>query len=355
MKIGLLTFHTSNNFGALLQVYATLKILKELGHDCEIINLRRRPGNKLVSYIYNDLLNRGFKQFRDTFLQPQTKQYYAGDDLSELNDQFDCFLVGSDQVWRTRFTGDLALNYFLDFASDKVLKVSYASSFGISAWTETPQLTPAVKALLHRFNAVSVREDSGVEICRNEFGVKAEHVLDPTLLLQGDDYDEVISDKMPQIPQRYCATFLLDANGPLDQRLTQMVKSGLACEVISLSIPKLRFMGKALDWKPRRVGEWVYLMKNAEYVITESFHCTVFAILFRKKFICIVNERRGRARLESLLGLLGLSERLVDECDCNKQSISELLSKEIDYADVHKLLAKLKTQSVEYLKSALGE
>lgn len=118
MKIGLLTFHTSNNYGALLQVYATLQVLKRMGHDCEIVNLRRRPKNKIISYIYNQLCNRNFYLFRKSYLLPQTEQFYAGDDLTVLNKRYDCFLVGSDQVWRTRFTGDLALYYFLDFVDD---------------------------------------------------------------------------------------------------------------------------------------------------------------------------------------------------------------------------------------------
>jgi len=203
MNIGLLTFYTYNNYGALLQTYATLHTLRGLGFECDIINLRRRPKNKLISYFYNQICNRNFHLFREEFLNPCTKEYYTGDDLSELNSKYDCFLVGSDQVWRPQLTGDLALNYFLDFADEKSLKISYASSFGISTWTERPDSTSIVKDLLQRFDAISVREDSGVEICKNVFGVNATLVLDPTLLLSEQDYTDLLGSMTMKLPLRY--------------------------------------------------------------------------------------------------------------------------------------------------------
>ena len=164
MKVGLLTFHRYNNYWAVLQSYDSLQILKSIWVECEVINLRKQPNNSIVSHVYNQMLNRGFQRFRNHYLIPCTKRYYENDDLQKLNSCYDAFVVGSDQVWRPQLTQELVLNYFLDFADEEKLKIAYAASFGIALWSESKDLTSKIKNLLQRFNSISVREDSGVEI-----------------------------------------------------------------------------------------------------------------------------------------------------------------------------------------------
>ena len=355
MNIGLLTFHTSNNYGALLQTYATLQVLRDLGCDCEIINLRRRPQNIFITYIYNRILNRGFDIFRESYLNPRTEQFYAGDSLDDLNSRYGCFLVGSDQVWRCRFTGKLALHYFLDFAKQDKLKVSFASSFGISTWSETPELTPAVKSLLQRFDAVSVREDSGVDICRSNFDVNATQVLDPSLLLSEDDYGELLKNKRMRLPDRYAVSFLLDGKSSrFEAHIRDVVRQVTGVPTVSVSIPKLNFRGVSFDWNPRPVLDWLYTIRSSEYVLSESFHCVVFALIFKKKFVCIANPRRGKARLESLLGLLGLGDFLIDKEQCTVERLDDLLGRDIDYEQVEAILNIHRRKAIHFLQRALG-
>ena len=353
MKIGLLTFHTYNNYGALLQTYATLHVLQDLGFDCDIINLRRRPKNKLLSFFYNNVCSRNFEQFREEFLNPRTKQYYTGDDLSELNSEYDCFLVGSDQVWRPQLTGDLALNYFLDFADEHPLKISYSSSFGISEWSEKQELTLSIKKLLQRFDAISVREDAGVMICQNDFDVKATLVLDPTLLLNEQDYTNLLGDIKIKLPTHYATTFFLDNVGEFETTIRQEIRDLKRIPTISLSIPELKFLGSSYYYNPRKVLEWIYVLKNTEFIITESFHCVVFAIIFRKKFVCVINHKRGKARLLSFLKMLGLTDLLIEKKECTGQRITELLMKTIDFDQIDSILADKKSASINFLERAL--
>jgi polysaccharide pyruvyl transferase WcaK-like protein len=123
---------------------------------------------------------------------------------------------------------------------------------------------------------------------------------------------------------------------------------------ISLSIPKISFQGKSIDWRPRNVSEWLYTLKESEYVITESFHCVAFAIIFKKKFICVVNHRRGKARLESFLGMLGLSDFLIEKEHCTEEKITELISRSINYDQISKNLQEKKESSIQFLGKALN-
>jgi polysaccharide pyruvyl transferase WcaK-like protein len=354
MRVGLLTFHTSNNYGALLQTYATLSVLKEAGVQTEIINLRRRPKNLLLTIVYNNWLNLSFARFRDLYLQPQSEQFYAGDDLKQLNDRYDAFIVGSDQVWRTRFTGALATNYFLDFVADDKRKISFASSFGISTWSETPELTPRIRSLLQRFDAVSVREDSGVQICREHFAVDATHVIDPSLLTDANAYSRVAQSSKLKLPKRFAAVFLLDGySGSFESALRDSVSRLFSMPMVSLSIPKIDLPKVSFDVNPRPVCDWLKVLANCEFVVTESFHCVAFAIIFRRKFVCVVNPLRGKARLESLLKMVGLEHLLLTREDCTAEKLTELMQLEIDYDDVAARLELHKEASLAFLKQAL--
>jgi hypothetical protein len=354
MNIGLITLHNSNNYGALLQVYATQETLRKMGHRCEIINFRRKPKSKFLTYFYNNICNRSFAIFRKERLQPMSRQYYSNDDLSELNDVFDCFVVGSDQVWRARWTKEIALRYFLDFATNDKLKISYASSFGIATWSETPEITPVVKELLNGFNAISVRENSGVEICREVFGVGATHVLDPSLLLTEKDYLPLIENYAPSLPRHYAAIFFLDRQGKgLLNEIKGYFKEVKGISSVDITIPKLLVGNKFLDWRPKKVRHWLYVLKNADCVITESFHCTAFSIIFKKKMVCIVNERKGVGRLQSLLKLIKAEHVLIYKHEISRERLSEILDAKMDYKQIGTLISQQREISLDFLKKAL--
>ncbi|MDZ7861100.1 MAG: polysaccharide pyruvyl transferase family protein [Candidatus Krumholzibacteriota bacterium] len=355
MNIGILTFHQYDNYGAVLQAYAMMKTLHKIGHQCEIIDLRRRPRNRFVSDVYERVFNRNFYLFREEYLNPRTGVYYADDDLCVLNKEFDCFLVGSDQVWRPELTQERVLRYFLDFADENVLKISYAASFGTSTWRGDPELTENVSSLLRGFDAISVREKSGVSICRDIFGVDATHVLDPALLLTESEYAVPLKDIYMELPQHYGVSFFMDSDSDVfESVITELLHSLRGIPVVSLSVPQIRFRGKAYHFGPRPVMDWLYALRHSEIIVTESFHCVAIAVVFGKKFICVVNRRRGKARLDSFLSMLGLSDFLVERDQCTKERFSSLLSKEIDWSNVISVLRANRERSVEFLHRVLA-
>ena len=184
MKISILTFSKESNFGANLQCYALCKVLQGMGHQVDIIDIQL-PKIKFSWYttllqIPQDIL---FFLFRKKHLNYFTKKYKTADQLQKGQHKSDLYIVGSDQVWNPDITKRLApLVYFFSFLPDDVRRISYAASFGKESW-QSPTLTDKVKMLLHKFNAVGVREQTGVSICKDTFGIDARLVADPTLLL----------------------------------------------------------------------------------------------------------------------------------------------------------------------------
>lgn len=210
----------------------------------------------------------------------------------ELTNQFDAFVVGSDQVWRPKYAPNIDDAFLVFLKKDSARRVAYAASFGVDNWEYTPQQTEKCAAFAKKFNDISVREESGVDLCKENFGVEAAWVLDPTLLLNKEDYFELCKD-VPVKKGNVLAVYMLDANDAVLSLCHKIaMERGLELNVVSadarasLSVP-----------------EWLAMFRDASYVVTDSFHGTVFSIIFGKEFNCIYNETRGKARFESLLNL----------------------------------------------------
>lgn len=337
-KIALLTFHYANNYGALLQTIATVEYLKAIGNKVSIINLVRRPQNRAVTFVYSAIANYQFSLFRKQYFKNVlTDKIYPDDDLSILNRNFDVFISGSDQIWRTKHTVPFfGYRYFLDFVNKK--KISYASSFGTNEWIEDESSSRKISECLKTFHAISVREDSGIELCKNILGVDAIKVVDPTLLQPLDFYLKIAENGKHRLPNKYLSVFFLEANKKNELSEIKKYSKANSSSFIDLTIPKIKFGNKKLDAFPRSIEKWLYVLLNSECIITESFHCVVFALIFRKKFVCILNKNRGVARIESLLGGLGLTHLMVTPQDFTDQFMAKSLSHNIDYERVWTLL-----------------
>jgi len=270
--------------------------------------------------------------------------------------KFDVFVVGSDQTWRPKYSPNI-YNYFLDFLDSTQQSkrcIAYAASFGTDAWEYSPEETQRVRNLIQKFSSISVREESGVTLCKEYLGVNADHVLDPTLLLDGADYKTSLNLEGNSTGLNSVYTYILDASESKSQFVEMMAgKLGLP---VSKSQGKKKVKGfrksdRLEELVVPPIEDWLSGFMNADFIVTDSFHGTVFSILFNKPFVAIVNSERGAARFESLLGNLGISDRMVFE----GANYSEKLLKDIDYLQVNKRLSILRANSMQFLKKSLPE
>lgn len=351
MKIGILTFHYTNcNYGGILQTFSIYKLIESLGYDSYIVNyppkvntLRKKMAARIEAFLGFE-----FEKFRRKHISRILPETTGKEDLEKLNETLDGFIVGSDQVWRYRSDSEVMFTYFLNFVNDDKLKIAYAASFGVDFWEAGEQTTNQVKELVQRFHAVSVREESGIKICKEKFDVECINLLDPTLVLDKKYFYELAGKKPVKKQKRgFIAYMLLDDAKQTEQYFKKYAKRQ--------KLNFIRIKGKNIYPKKnfylfKSVSKWLSYIKQAELVVTDSFHCTVFSLIFRKKFVCIANKHRGITRLENLLKLINLENRLV----FNLSGLNEsLLEAGIDYQNVESLLLEEKNKSISFLKNAL--
>lgn len=339
-KIKLLTFSASHSFGAMLQCYALCKVLKDMGYEVELLNIPLAKSNfgfiGNLTHQINKLVVGRFKKKR----LPQR--------ISLSNNKIDdeaIYIVGSDQVWNPDITKDVALDYFFRFLPDKVKRISYAASFGNTEWTHK-EVEPEVHACLHKFSAISVRENSGVTICKEVFNIDSVVTLDPTLLL--DNYDELRVSKKSKIDNLVVFSFL--KNTP--ERLDFFRHIGKKTNTRPLLMQERR-MYKGMSNIPWvSVEQWVSQIANSSFVITDSFHCMVFAIIHKRQFIVLPANLKRVGRMLSLLESLGLENRYYKDIESAYETDEWL--QPIDYEKVYKKLNVLREDSVSFLRSELN-
>ena len=242
--------------------------------------------------------------------------------------------------------------YFLSFATQEQRKRSfaYAASFGTDEWEGTPEETEECARLIKDFKAVSVREHSGIRICREVFGVEAVQMPDPTLLLEPEDYSLIIHRWWTRrLPQPCMAVYLLDETDekkPLTKVLAE--QTGFYPQQLTAHPDAPR----AMDRIPLSIPQWLRCIRDAECVLTDSFHGCVFSIIFNKPFVCLGNESRGSARFDSLLGTFGLQERLL--INPTPEQISECLRTPIDWERVNNIRSSEKQRALQFLRENLA-
>ena len=321
MKIGILTQPLASNYGGILQNYALQQVLKRMGHEVWTVDYNRFGWLEWADSAWRVLAHKilghdvrlgmtppgrrqqeaPLRRFVDKYMsltKPRTKQFERS--VVEAY-AFDALVVGSDQVWRPRYNYNVA-DCFLKFAKAMPVKrVAYAASFGTDAWEFTDVQTAECAQLAKRFDGISVREKSGVALCRKHFGVEAVHVLDPTLLLHAADYAELCKD----IPKRKPFVFAYILDESEDKR--RQIKDFAARHGLDYFIKS----ADAAVCMTDTVELWLSYFRDAAFVITDSFHGTAFAINFNKDFYVFGNADRGNSRFDSLLGTLGLEGRLI--------------------------------------------
>ncbi|MEP2653793.1 MAG: polysaccharide pyruvyl transferase family protein [Paraglaciecola sp.] len=367
-KIGIVNYQYSNhNYGAVLQAAALhFYINHTLGYESEHINFipqgaKPKLKTKLKSIINRYLRDFGlkekkiehasfinpeiFEEFRQKWLPRSDNTYHSFEQIKQANLNYTHAIVGSDQVWRPSYADSSALVYFLAFLNNDVKKISYAASFGNDFWELNEQDTKKFADEVKQFTAVSVREISGVDICKNTFGVDAQHVLDPTLLVGRAFFDSVIGEAIPK-GNSDIVFYKLD----IDDKFEKCIED--TSSNFSFSNKNIYYSSQGRKYYYRPVSDWLSDIRESKLVITDSFHCVCFAILFEKPFLYYPNDNRGLARLESLLTLLGL-ENHIYRGDVDPAELAKSLMN-IDYSEVNQKLAKLRDGSAKFLYDALA-
>lgn len=367
MKIGILTLPFNNNYGGYLQAYALMTVLKKMGHDVELIYRRpkRRPlkyrilnpiktvikillGMPHCGFIMNqetDLRRDGklLMPFVDKNIVPRTKPFYTTASMKKsCAGKYDTIIVGSDQVWRPKYLPNI-YDFFLEFVEDKnVKKIAYAASFG----TSTPEYTEEQKLkcghLISSFSAISVRENSGLDVIRS-FGWKTNSipqlVLDPTFLLERDKYFEyLLLDESNNI---FC--YILDK----DEKNTELIK--LAEQILHTSSFEIMKDSMSKSFCQPSIETWLSCIYNSKFVLTDSFHGMVFSIIFNKPFAVCVNHNRGADRFRSLLFQLNLESRIIN----SKKELETIINKSICWNEVNKKLQAMRLASLHFLTESL--
>lgn len=308
MKIAILTHPLGANYGGILQAWALSTYLESLGHHTVVLN--RENNLPLLKRIIKRVLTAiGHKRYANPKYKELVRFVRQNINYSKIlsTDQqmrkyikhhgFDGVIVGSDQVWRATFARKYGYNYFLDFVPKGVKKISYAASFGLSKWDYNSEETTKIIELLSKFDAISVREDEGVALCNDYLGTRAQHVLDPTLLLSVEDYDKIISKRI--VPEGYVFVYWLGGEDEKEKALAKISVNNK--RIIDIS---LRGNESLLS-----VEDWLSYIKYADVVVTDSFHGCVFSLLSHKKICLNKNDSGGNGRLESLFKMLNIDER----------------------------------------------
>jgi hypothetical protein len=373
-KTGILTHPLHTNYGGLLQAYALQEALRRMGHDVRTVDLRLASKNKLKELLKPVLLpilnlffpkkfpSKGHKEMlrrrhterfiRDNIRTTVPVRGSAEAGLLEPY-RFDVWIVGSDQCWRAAYIPDPWM-HFLGFVPENsaAKRIAYAVSMGTDTWEYDPARTAMCASLAKKFDAISVRESSGVALCREHLGVEATHLIDPTLLLSAEDYLK-LADEDNMVPDSPAVvSYILDPSQE-KETIVGAVTAHIGIPVRELTVSfehsdpvfRQKYAGTYLP-----VTQWLRSFADARFVVTDSFHGAVFSIISRKPFIVIGNKSRGMTRFTSLLSMFGLEDRLVEP---NVTITPEMIDRPIDWDRVGVILEQERGKSAEFLKNVM--
>lgn len=372
MKIGIVTFYSECNYGAFLQALGSKKFLESMGHDVTFINYNPAKDSSLLLKLglhdgtFARKVARRYKIYLKYKLKPYCKPYldafararqayFAETEkvdesrLGELAERFDCIYVGSDQVWNTRHSGRERLFYFLNFfKSGSTRKVSYAACFG--QLEQNAALEADVRKCLADFDAISVRNDVSQQLVERYTARRAPIVCDPTVLL--GDFRFAESDRADTLGS-YTLFYCLDERQRAKhEQMVELLRRKYRRPVVTITSSHhtawtiTNADTTIYDASP---SDWLALMSHADAVYTDSFHGAIFALLYHKPVIIMADDNERAYRLRDASQRYGIADRF---CTTVDEAIAQA-DVEIDYAEVDRLLADHREQSIEYLKESL--
>lgn len=386
MEIGILTQPLCQNYGGLLQNYALQQVLKKAGYNPHTIDHSRREQKPellsllvkglirvrhyLVPFKYSkpkyipnsketSIISKNTEYFIDKYID-RTKRVCTHKVFLEIgtSKEYQAYIVGSDQCWRPEYNKSFLGEMFLDFVEKQegIKRIAYAASFGKDRWNLPPNVIAKYSHLAKLFDLITVREDSGINLCKTYLGVDAIHVLDPTMLLLKEDYIRLIEQENEPKSPGNLFYYVLDPSTDKTLFIDSVAEQkGLTPFTV---LPKYQAENRTKsdirnhidDCVYPSVTSWLRAFMDAEMTIVDSFHGMVFSIIFNKPFWVIANKKRGLSRFSSMLELLRLEDRLImdvtNSCDLNKT---------IDWAIVNVVLDDLRKKSLDLLYSSLND
>ena len=363
MKIGIITWHYYNNFGSHLQAFALCLYLKKNGYNSEIINYRNpkfgvlSPLKRVLldillllpSFVRNRLnghLYYASYLFEKKYL-PQTKPFTERNELSNECLKYDGIICGSDQIWAPNVYNPI---YMLDFVPDSINKVSYAASIGLDSIPH--EMVENYKNYIGRINHVSVREEKGKEILKNQCGIESTVVLDPTLLLRKEEWDKL--KKKSAIKEKYIFCYFLKKDHQYKKLVKEFAeKNGYEIYGVSDS-PNDNTWMKTFNYRDVGPCEFIGLIEGSKGVFTDSYHGTIFSMIYHKPFTLFERFSCGdkicqNSRIEQLKDYFGIRDNVV-----RVESVKSIGLKNIDYDSFEKTLAGLRDKSMDFLEKALN-
>lgn len=364
-KVGIITFHNAHNYGAVLQTYALQEKLNEMGYNTSIINYKcrqitrqykpikysRKNPIKSIRMLYNSFRDYSINKLRydtfEKFINRKLNLTIPFNNIKSLKrnyPKFDCYITGSDQVWNMQIVGGLSDAYTLNFGDTKINRVSYAASIGKSKLEENNK--HEYKNKLCKINYFSVREDDAKKELEKIIEKDIEVVLDPTLLLNKNEWDNKI-DYIEKVKEKYILAYVVQENEE-HKKIVNYLSKQTDLKVIHFNKEKL-YDNELKNEYTANPFEFVNLIRNAEYVVTTSFHATVFSIIYNKKFFVIPHIKTG-SRISNLLSKLKINDRIYNSLEEFKNVDYNF---ETNFQKVEERLKIEKEKSIKFLKEAI--
>lgn len=370
MKIAILTLPLHTNYGGILQAYALQTVLERMGHTVEHlqpkVTYKRLHSPFVMPFVWGKRLYRKFfkgdkdlpifknpykwiRENTDRFIATNLNcRYLSSNEWNEnLAKEYDAVIVGSDQVWRPLYSSDVTRFFTAFLGHSDIRRIAYAASFGVDKNEFSEEQLASGREFLKMFSAISVREEPGIKMCKELFDVEALQVLDPTMLLNREDYG-LFAAEAPKSPGNLMV-HVLDRTDATDSYVSEFAEeldlnpfyTNSKIEAsFNVYIPISERQQPALE-------NWLRGFVDAEFILTDSFHACVFSILFHKPFGVFVNRQRGLSRIESLLRPLGLMDRCITDP-------SQQLDSPIDWPHVDEILSRSRQKSMDFLRDALS-
>lgn len=371
-KVGILTQPLGDNYGGILQNWSLQQVLKDLGYFPVTIKYIRRYKFKqgfyyiyaIGTYIFKHIIRHKtriynqlpwqhkpnkelYKFIKNNIHLTNYKNLYKKGERKLLRNKIKYIIIGSDQVWRPKYNKNYLNLMFCSFVPKEsdMCRIAYGASFGTKDWEYDDTQSEMAKIAIQEFKAISVREKSGIQLCKEYLNTNATFVLDPTLLLAPQQYLKVVPEIIiNKINKRSVGIYILDHN--IEKiKFTEEINNILNLEPF--------FIGKINQktYQKDSVEEWIAAFSRCEFIITDSYHGTIFSIIFNKPFITLLNKDRGAERFISLLGELDLMDRLVGPSEIHRSR--KIIKNDIDWEIVNSKLSYLRNISIKYLSNAL--